>query len=597
MAAVTPVEIRALSPLDVWGGLECSHVRIGDTFRDQIADTGHDARPEDLDRIAALGVRTLRYPVVWESIAQAGPRREDWRWHDIRLGRLRKLGIRPIAGLMHHGSGPRWASVLDPHFVDEFAAYAGRAAERYPWLEWFTPVNEPLATARFSGLYGHWHPHGRDETTCFRFLVAECLAIAAAMKAIRAVTPGAKLVQTEDLGKIFATPKLRYQADYENERRWLSLDILAGRVTRRHRFWRILLDHGVGERELAKLAAEPCTPDIIGIDHYLTSDRFLDHRLERHPDERPGGNGRDAYVDLAAPWSDVPAEEIGWLPRLMETSQRYRLPIAITEVHNGCTREEQLRWLDEAWRAALEARRLGADIRAVTAWAMFGAVDWNSLLRERRGHCEPGIFDCRSSPPRATALAAAVASLARSGRFDSPCLDRPGWWRRHKAPPGAPPARRLLLVGRGALADALAQRCSSRGLDILRQTPAERKKSVPDGLWAVIEAEDRSRGASFRCWRAQHSFARAEPLWDRDSFSAPLSVELGGGLDFLCFADACLDLLIDEEEGTVRISGNGAGGAREIAFLDDHQAKNEPLLFKSSARIREGRRYASGKLN
>lgn len=562
----------------MWGGLECSHVRIGEAYRDQIVDTGHARRDDDLERIAALGIRTLRYPVLWETIAREGPDDPDWRWCDRRLAELCKLGIRPIAGLVHHGSGPRWASMLDPHFVAAFATYAGQVARRYPWLELFTPVNEPLATARFSGLYGHWHPHGRDETICFRFLVAECRAVAAAMKAIRAVTPGAKLVQTEDLGKVFATPELQYQADYENERRWLSLDLLTGRVTRDHRFWRVLLDHGIGEHDLSELADEPCIPDIVGIDHYLTSDRFLDHRLDRHPHEKPGGNGRDTYVDTAAPWADVPVCETGWLPRLIETWQRYRLPIAMTEVHNGCTREEQLRWLHEAWHAALEARRHGADIRAMTAWAMFGAVDWNSLLTKPRGHCEPSLFDCRFSPPRATALATAVASLAGTGRFEGPSLDRPGWWRRRRGEQGATPVRRLLLLGKGRFADILAERCVMRGLDFLRDGSSPSRKARRAGFWAVIEAEGGENrtadGVRLRCWQGQGAIISAPPR---------LTVESEPDLDPVFFADVCLDLVIDCAEGRVRIADSETADRPQMEFLPDMQAPPELPFLRAGA--------------
>ena len=50
------------------------------------------------------------------------------------------------------------------------------------------------------------------------------------MRAIREVNPAAQLVQTEDIGKTYSTPALAYQADFENERRWLSFDLLCGRV-------------------------------------------------------------------------------------------------------------------------------------------------------------------------------------------------------------------------------------------------------------------------------------------------------------------------------------------------------------------------------
>lgn len=43
----------AVSPLEVWGGVECSVVRVGGGWRDQVIETGHHDRPGDLDLIAA----------------------------------------------------------------------------------------------------------------------------------------------------------------------------------------------------------------------------------------------------------------------------------------------------------------------------------------------------------------------------------------------------------------------------------------------------------------------------------------------------------------------------------------------------------------
>lgn len=153
------------SRLDLWAGLECTVARIGDTFRNQAQETGHADRIEDLDAIAALGIRTVRYPVLWETISPDNPAHAEWGWHDVRLQRLKELGIAPIAGLVHHGSGPRYTSLLDPRFPEMLAEHARRVAVRYPWLTQYTPVNEPLTTARFSGLYGHWYPHGRNIAT------------------------------------------------------------------------------------------------------------------------------------------------------------------------------------------------------------------------------------------------------------------------------------------------------------------------------------------------------------------------------------------------------------------------------------------------
>src|SRR5215218_2388377 len=216
--------------LELWGGLECTVVRIGDDFRNRLVETGHRHRIEDLDAIASLGIRTLRYPAVWETVTPDEPDVCDWRWTDARFARMRELKIRPIAGLVHHGSGPRYTNLLDPAFPELLARHAERVAERYPWVEMFTPVNEPLTTARFSALYGHWYPHAADLGSFLRAVAIQCRAVVLAMRAIRRVNPRAKLVQTEDLGRTFSTPALRYQAMHENERRWLSLDLLCGHV-------------------------------------------------------------------------------------------------------------------------------------------------------------------------------------------------------------------------------------------------------------------------------------------------------------------------------------------------------------------------------
>src|SRR5829696_4565217 len=142
------------TPVELWGGIECSVVRIGDEFRDQSRETGHRDRPEDLDAIAALGIRTLRHPLLWEHVAPERPDARNWHWYDDRLAKLGKLGITPIAGLLHHGSGPHYTNLLDPEFPGLLADYAEAVARRYPGFEWFTPVNEPVTTARCSCLYG-----------------------------------------------------------------------------------------------------------------------------------------------------------------------------------------------------------------------------------------------------------------------------------------------------------------------------------------------------------------------------------------------------------------------------------------------------------
>ena len=190
---------------ELWGGIECTLNRVGDRFHNQLALSGHLGRPDDLDLIAQLGIKTLRYPVLWEMVAPQGLSSPDWSWADQQLTRLQALGIEPIVGLIHHGSGPLYTSLIDPAFPDKLARYALLVAQRYPWVKSFTPVNEPLTTARFSALYGHWYPHLRDDRAFVQALLQQCRGIVLAMRAIRQEIPHAQLVMTEDLGCTFAS--------------------------------------------------------------------------------------------------------------------------------------------------------------------------------------------------------------------------------------------------------------------------------------------------------------------------------------------------------------------------------------------------------
>ena len=490
---------RQPGPPELWGGIECTVARVHDTVRDQARETGHWDREEDLDQIAALGIRTLRYPVLWETIAPDAPDQCNWTWHDRRLAKMQELGISPIAGLVHHGSGPRYTNLADPAFPELLAQHAGRVAERYPWIDKYTPVNEPLTTARFSGLYGHWYPHGTDDATFLRTLINQCRGVVLSMEAIRRVNPAAQLVQTEDMGKAFSTPHLAYQAEHENQRRWLSFDLLCGRVDQDHPWHQRFLKNGIGADELAFFVEHPCPPDIIGINHYLTSERYLDERDELFPEHHRSGNARDKYADVEAVRIDFEGRPTGPLARLREVWERYGLPLAVTEVHHGNTRDEQLRWLKEVWDAACTLREEGADLRAVTIWSLFGCVDWNSLLTQRNGFYEPGVFDVRCDPPRPTALAMAASALARTGNFSHAVLDHAGWWHRHdryyQAPQREPRSAALVqrprviaIIGAtGTLGRAFARVCTQRGLPHVLLSRSEMDITDPQSVDAALE--------------------------------------------------------------------------------------------------------------
>lgn len=418
-----------LRPLELWGGLECTVNRVQDTYFHQLDRNGHAGRADDIERFASLGIRAIRYPVLWERTAPDGIDKADWSWSDRRLHALREAGVTPIAGLIHHGSGPRHTSLVDPGFAEQLADYAGAVAARYPWLEYYTPVNEPCTTARFAGLYGVWYPHGRDDRTFIRALLNQCRAVVLSMRAIRAVNPDAKLVQTDDLGKTYSTPELAHVAEFYNERRWLAWDLLCGMVGPEHALWGYLLDTGIAQDEFLWFRDNPCPPDIIGVNYYVTSERWLDHRPDRYPPHHRGMADGRPCADIEASRA-LATPTAGIAPLLTEIWERYRIPLAVTEAHIDANREDQLRWLLEIWEAAKEVRKNGVDLRAVTVWSLLGSFDWNSLVTQNRGYYEPGPFDVRSPAPRPTALARMMRELAEGAALSHPVLRGQGWWRR-----------------------------------------------------------------------------------------------------------------------------------------------------------------------
>ena len=108
--------------IELWGGIECTINRVGDATVDQLERCGHDAAAGDLDAIAALGIRTLRYPVLWERIAPDGLDRARLALgRRARSRRSASSGFEPIVGLVHHGSGPSRPTCSIRRFAERLA--------------------------------------------------------------------------------------------------------------------------------------------------------------------------------------------------------------------------------------------------------------------------------------------------------------------------------------------------------------------------------------------------------------------------------------------------------------------------------------------
>lgn len=224
-----------------------------------------------------------------------------------------------------------------------------------------------------------------------------------------------------------------------------------------------------------------------------------------------GGNSIEKYVDTEA--VRVDHDQLTGLPVLLkEVHNRYSLPMAITEVHLNCTREEQLRWFKDVWETSCSLKREGLDILAVTAWSLFGAYGWNHLLTTPDCDYEAGVFDLRAKTPRPTALAKMISAYAQGTRYTHPVLSQPGWWKREDRFEGfrirvsrdinagssksSPP---LFLVGKNRiLSNAFAHMCEVRSIPYVQlevkvnDLPGDDRISEilrDHNPWAIINAD------------------------------------------------------------------------------------------------------------
>jgi dTDP-4-dehydrorhamnose reductase len=521
---------------------------VNDRYIDQLKQADFDNIENVIEEIASLGIKTLRFPILWENHEPVENTEIDFSKTRSYLDRLNLCGIEPIAGLVHHGSGPSFTNLLDENFPEKLASYAAKVAREFPDIKYYTPLNEPLTTARFSGLYGLWYPHHRSDESFLKILLIEIKGIVLSMKAIREINPGAKLIQTEDLGKTYSTPELSYQANFENKRRWLTYDLLCGKVNEDHPLFRYFLNSNISEEELNFFLENPCVPDVAGFNYYVTSERFLDERLHLYPFNLHGGNQWHKYVDTEAVRVNH-GQDSGIQVLLREAWERLQIPLALTEVHLNCTREEQLRWFQEIYSKCCDIKEEGIELIAITAWSLLGAFGWNRLLTcDQHMDYEPGAFQLSDGRIRKTALAKLIqqtvldqkdnllfnnseidinkflrnSKTAHAEITDPPfsnnkimeyppsLLEENGWWNRSmrffddfekeimETKKSSRPVSPLLIIGkRGTLGNAFAKICCTRNIPFHILSRDQLNMGDPSSInraiekykpWAIINA-------------------------------------------------------------------------------------------------------------
>ncbi len=343
--------------------------------RDGMALSGHyEHWRQDFQLVKELGITFLRYGPPYYK-AHQGPMKYDWSFADKTFRRLREMHIHPITDLCHFGV-PDWISDFqNPEWPMLFADYARAFAERFPWVRFYTPVNEIFVCARFSAELGWWNERLTNDRAFVTALKHMAKANVLAEEAILKVQPLALFIQSESSEYFHAaSPRAREMADFYNEKRFLSLDLCYGKDVAGC-MYEYLLDNGMSREEYHWFldhggAMRPHC--VMGNDYYITNE----HEVQ---DERgqfqPSG------------------EVFGYYVITKQYFDRYRLPVMHTET-NRKNDAEATSWLWKEWANVVRLKRDGVPILGFTWYSLLDQTDWDTALREENHRIDPlGLFD------------------------------------------------------------------------------------------------------------------------------------------------------------------------------------------------------------
>jgi beta-glucosidase len=352
-------------------GIENSYPTLRSGARiDQMAKCGHYERwEEDFALVREMGLDAIRYgPAYYRT--HTGPGRFDWESCDAPMARLRELRIEVIADLCHFGV-PSWlGGFQDPAFPVLFADYARAFARRYPWVRYYTPVNEIFICASFSALLGWWNECEASDAAFVRALRNLCMAHELAVDAILAERPDAIFVQTESVEHFHPAGRAASsEAERLNGLKYLSLDLTLGRELAPGMAG-FLNGHGVTSNDLRFFRERHAVGHRwLGLDYYPT----CEHRVT--------STGRRSKCRNARGLRTLAAEYYA----------RYRIPLFHAETNRAPRFATE--WLASQWSDVLALRSEGIPVHGFTWYSLTDQIDWQHALREERNDLHPvGLY-------------------------------------------------------------------------------------------------------------------------------------------------------------------------------------------------------------
>lgn len=324
----------------------------------------------DFELTKEIGLEFLRYGPPYYSTHLA-PGKYDWSFTDEVFNAMKEMEITPLVDLCHFGV-PDWlGNFQNTDFPEYFAEYAVAFAERYPWCQIYTPINEIFIAATFSASHGWWNERLSGDKYFVIALKNLCKANILAMKGILKVQPEAVFIQSESAEYFHAEePSCRDLASVLNERRFLSLDLVYGYPISVP-MYEFLLENGMSKAEYHWFMNNANTYRcIMGNDYYITNEHLV------HADGMTSASG----------------EIFGYHVITHQYFNRYNLPVMHTETN--LLEPLSTNWLKKQWTNAYHLRQEGVPLLGFTWYSLIDQVDWDTALREDRGKVNAlGLFD------------------------------------------------------------------------------------------------------------------------------------------------------------------------------------------------------------
>ncbi|MCS5721590.1 family 1 glycosylhydrolase [Herbiconiux sp. CPCC 203407] len=408
--------------------------RPGERAVDEYELTDHYELVEaDLALAASVGAEFLRWGVPWHRVNPA-PGQWDWTWLDRAMAAFGETGIRPVVDLLHYGT-PLWLEreFAHPDYPERAAEYAVAVAERYADVATdYTPVNEPMIHALFSGEYSYWPPYLSGRSGLVQISSALARGFVLSQRGIAEVLgEAATFVHVEATMRYAgdtASPEHRENAERLRHQAFLVEDLVTGHVGQAHPLRRMLGENGVSDDLLEWFASNAVQPDVMGVNYY-----------PRHSTElfEAGVHHGGGFADPRPTLDDGTA---GLVASLRDYAERYGAPVMLTETCVTDSPEVRIDWLDRSVAALAQARAEGLPLVGYTWWPLFDMYEWtyrHSTAPRADHRLSMGLFDLVENPAgpllrrrnpvadrfREHALAAASASpspLAALGGPTSP---------------------------------------------------------------------------------------------------------------------------------------------------------------------------------